>query len=199
MCPTEIIAFSDRAAEFEKLGAQVIACSADSAETHLAWIRTPRKQGGLGLMQIPIVADFTKDICNNYGVLLTDIGVPLRGLFIINPEGVVEQATINNLPVGRSVDETLRLLTAFQYTAEHGEVCPANWKPGEKTMIADPDASMEYFKTVEDPTTSDADARVKVGVGSNTQSALDPPPPDIFFCDPPLSRLCRRRTNSSRR
>uniref|UniRef100_A0A7S0QX20 thioredoxin-dependent peroxiredoxin n=1 Tax=Pyramimonas obovata TaxID=1411642 RepID=A0A7S0QX20_9CHLO len=148
VCPTEIIAFSDRAKEFADLNCQVIAASTDTEECHLAWTKTPRKKGGLGHMQIPIVADVTKAISAQYGVLLEDIGIALRGLFIINPEGVVEQMTVNNLPVGRCVDETLRLLTAFQFVAEHGEVCPANWKPGEKTMVADPDASMDYFSTL---------------------------------------------------
>lgn len=150
VCPTEIIAFSDRAKEFEALNCQVIAASTDTEECHLAWIRTPRSRGGLGYMQIPIVADVTKEVSANYGVLIEKIGIAHRGLFIINPEGVIQQITINDLPIGRSVDETLRLLQAIQYVAEHGEVCPANWKPGEKTMVADPDKSLEYFSTVKD-------------------------------------------------
>jgi alkyl hydroperoxide reductase subunit AhpC len=150
VCPTEIIAFSDRAKEFADLNCQVIAASTDTEECHLAWVRTPRKKGGLGTMQIPIVADTTKTIAAKYGVLLQDIGIALRGLFIINPEGIVEQATINNLPVGRDVDETLRLLTAFQFVAKHGEVCPAGWTPGEKSMVADPDGSMAYFETLQE-------------------------------------------------
>ena len=149
MCPTEIIAFSDRAKEFADLNCQLIAASTDTEECHLAWTKTPRKKGGLGhmqvgrwsasscvlkehsmfshasdpcspkrlLVQIPIVADVTKKISAQYGVLLEDIGIALRGLFIINPEGVVEQMTVNNLPVGRCVDETLRLLTVRPHTA----------------------------------------------------------------------------------
>lgn len=150
VCPTEIIAFSDRAKEFAALNTQLIACSTDTEETHLAWIRTPRSKGGLGYMQIPILADTTKAISAKYGVLDPDAGVALRGLFIINPQGVVEQITINNMPIGRSVDETLRLLQAIQYVEKHGEVCPANWKPGAPTMVADPDKSLEYFATTED-------------------------------------------------
>jgi len=145
VCPTEIIAFSDAAPKFEAMNTQVIALSTDTEESHLAWIRTARKKGGLGHMQIPIVADTTKEISADYGVLIENLGIALRGLFIINPEGVLEQITVNNLPVGRSVDETIRLIQAFQFVAEHGEVCPANWKPGEKTMVPHPDHSLEYF------------------------------------------------------
>jgi len=148
VCPTEIIAFSDATDKFAALNTQVIALSTDTEESHLAWIRTPRKKGGLGHMRIPIVADVTKTISADYGVLHEEIGIALRGLFLINPTGTVEQITVNNFPVGRSVDETIRLIQAFQYVAEHGEVCPANWKPGEKTMIPHPDKSMEYFASV---------------------------------------------------
>jgi alkyl hydroperoxide reductase subunit AhpC/thiol-disulfide isomerase/thioredoxin len=148
VCPTEIIAFSDRAKEFEALNCQLIAASTDTPEVHLAWIRTPRKRGGLGYMQIPILADVTKEIAARYGVLKRDVGIALRGLYIINPEGVVEHVTMNNFPVGRNVDEALRTLQAIQYVAEHGEVCPAGWKPGDKTMIADPDKSLDYFETL---------------------------------------------------
>jgi alkyl hydroperoxide reductase subunit AhpC len=122
VCPTEIIAFSDRAKEFEALNCQLIAASTDTPEVHLAWIRTPRKRGGLGYMQIPILADVTKEIAARYGVLKRDVGIALRGLYIINPEGVVEHVTMNNFPVGRNVDEALRTLQAIQYVAEHGEV-----------------------------------------------------------------------------
>nr|QKY15086.1 thioredoxin-dependent peroxide reductase (TPXR) [Polytomella parva] len=150
VCPTEIIAFSDRAKEFEALGAQVIAASTDTPECHLAWIKTPRNRGGLGYMQIPIVADVTKSIAARYGVLVEKAGIALRGLFIINPSGVIQQVTVNDFPIGRSVDETLRLLQAIQYHAKHGEVCPANWTPGAKTMIADPEKSLEYFSSVKE-------------------------------------------------
>lgn len=149
VCPTEIIAFSDRANEFRALGAEVLAVSTDSEESHLAWTRLPRNQGGLGKMDIPLVADLTKKISAQYGVLNEDIGIAYRGLFIINPEGVLEQITMNNFPVGRSVDETLRLVQAFQFVAEHGEVCPANWTPGDKTIVPNPEDSQAYFSTVE--------------------------------------------------
>lgn len=145
VCPTEIIAFSDRAAEFRSIGCEVIACSTDSQYTHLAWLNTPRKQGGLGELDIPLLADKSMKIARDYGVLDEDTGIPFRGLFIIDKKQNLRQMTINDLPVGRSVDETLRLVQAFQFTDEHGEVCPANWKPGHKTMVADPKKAKEYF------------------------------------------------------
>ena len=125
--------------------------SVDSKFSHLAWSKMPRNKGGLGGGNYPLVADITKAISKDYGVLIEegeDAGVALRGLFIISPEGKLRQITVNDLPVGRSVDEVLRLVTAFQYTDEHGEVCPANWKPGAKTMIDDPEKSQAYFSTL---------------------------------------------------
>ena len=110
VCPTEIIAFSDRAKEFREIGCEVIACSTDSHFSHLAWIQTPRKQGGIGDMDIPIIADKNLDISRRYGVLLEEDGIALRGLFIIDDKAVLRQITINDLPVGRSIDETLRLV-----------------------------------------------------------------------------------------
>lgn len=145
VCPTEIIAFSDRVEEFRKLGVEVVGCSTDSEYTHLAWINTPRKQGGLGDLKIPLLADKNGSIARAYGVL-NAAGVSFRGLFIINGDGILRQITVNDMPVGRSVDETLRLIQAFQFTDQHGEVCPANWKPGEKSMKADPSGSREYFE-----------------------------------------------------
>eukprot|EP00904_Undaria_pinnatifida_P009004 jgi/Undpi1/5233/HiC_scaffold_2.g00514.m1 len=147
VCPTEIIAFSDRHSEFEALGAQVLAISTDTEDSHLAWTRHPRKRGGLGHMRIPLVADPTKEISADYGVLIPSLGIALRGLFIINPHGVLEQVTINNLGIGRDVDETLRLIQAHQFLDKHGEVCPAGWKPGDKSMKPGLDASMEYFSS----------------------------------------------------
>eukprot|EP01028_Stygiella_incarcerata_P012776 TRINITY_DN80443_c0_g1_i1.p2 TRINITY_DN80443_c0_g1~~TRINITY_DN80443_c0_g1_i1.p2 ORF type:complete len:196 (-),score=60.93 TRINITY_DN80443_c0_g1_i1:181-768(-) len=146
VCPTEIIAFSDRVKEFHDLGAEVVTCSTDSQYSHLAWISQSRKEGGLGKMNIPVLSDITKSISRDYGVLIEDAGVALRGLFLIDPKGVLRQITVNDLPVGRSVDETLRLLRAFQFVEEHGEVCPANWQPGADTIKPDPKASLDYFK-----------------------------------------------------
>lgn len=126
------------------MGAEVLGISVDSEYTHLAWCNTPRTQGGLQPMNLPLVADLDKHIARAYGVLLNE-AVSLRGLFIIDPKGLVRHATINDLPIGRSVDETLRVLQAVQFTDQHGEVCPANWTPGAPTMKADPKGSQEYF------------------------------------------------------
>jgi alkyl hydroperoxide reductase subunit AhpC len=145
VCPTEIIAFSDRAQEFNTLNTEVIACSTDSHFSHLAWTNTPRKQGGLGEMKIPLLADKSMKISQAYGVLNEDAGIDFRGLFIIDGQGKLRQSTINDLPVGRSVDETLRLVQAFQYTDKHGEVCPAGWKPGAATIKPNPTDSKDYF------------------------------------------------------
>jgi len=146
VCPTEIIAFSDRYEEFKALDAELVAVSVDSHFSHLAWCNMPRKQGGLGNMKIPLLADLNKSISKNYGVLLDEAGLALRGLFIIDPKGVVKQITINDLPVGRSVDETLRLIKAFQFVEKHGEVCPANWQPDAPTI--NPKKASDYFEKV---------------------------------------------------
>lgn len=147
VCPTEIIAFSDRHAEFEKIGAQVIGASVDSHYSHLAWKHTPRNKGGLGEIKYPLLSDLNRDTACDYMVLLEN-GVAARGIFIIDDKGILQTYTVNNLAVGRSVDETLRLIQAYQYVAKHGEVCPANWTPGQKTMKPDPVGSQEYFATV---------------------------------------------------
>ena len=124
VCPTEIIAFSDRADEFRKINCELIACSTDSHFCHLAWVNTPRKQGGLGSLNIPLLADKSASISKSYGVYKEDEGLTFRGLFIIDEQQRLRQVTINDLPVGRSVDETLRLVQAFQFTDKHGE---GNW------------------------------------------------------------------------
>ncbi|XP_059902600.1 peroxiredoxin-2 [Gadus macrocephalus] len=145
VCPTEIVAFSDRAEEFRKIGCEVLGASTDSQFSHLAWINTPRKQGGLGPMNIPLLADLTHSISRDYGVLKEDQGIAYRGLFVIDDKGILRQITINDLPVGRSVDETLRLVQAFQHTDKFGEVCPAGWKPGNDTIVPDIKKSKEFF------------------------------------------------------
>ncbi|GFX72930.1 peroxiredoxin 1 [Trichonephila clavipes] len=147
VCPTEIIAFSERAEEFRKINCEVVACSTDSHFSHLAWINTPRKEGGLGKMNIPLLSDKSCVISKAYGVYKEDAGISFRGLFIIDGDGKLRQITVNDLPVGRSVDETLRLVQAFQFTDKHGEVCPAGWKPGDATMKPDPEGSKAYFKS----------------------------------------------------
>ncbi|KAI9152822.1 hypothetical protein LWI28_001731 [Acer negundo] len=149
VCPTEITAFSDRHAEFEKINTEILGVSTDSVFSHLAWVQTDRKSGGLGDLNYPLIADITKSISKSYGVLIPDQGVALRGLFIIDKEGVIQHSTINNLAIGRSVDETLRTLQALQYVQENpDEVCPAGWKPGEKSMKPDPKGSKEYFAAI---------------------------------------------------
>lgn len=148
VCPTEILAFSERVEEFKNINTEVVACSVDSHFTHLAWINTPRKEGGLGKIKIPLLSDLTHSISKDYGVYLEDVGHTLRGLFIIDDKGILRQITMNDLPVGRSVDETLRLVQAFQYTDQHGEVCPAGWKPGQDTIIPNPDEKKKYFAKV---------------------------------------------------
>ena len=144
VCPTEIVAFSDAHDEFKKLNCEILGCSVDSQFSHLAWINTARKEGGLGELSYPLLADVTKKIAGSYGVL-TAGGVALRGLFLISPKGKVAYSVVHDLSVGRSVDETLRVLSAFQQVEKSGEVCPANWTKGKKTMKADPVKSKEYF------------------------------------------------------
>jgi alkyl hydroperoxide reductase subunit AhpC len=148
VCPTEIIAFSDRIEEFKNINCEVIGISTDSHFSHLAWIQQPRKQGGLGGLNYPLVSDFNKTIAKDYGVLIEEAGIALRGLFIVDPNGVLRQMSVNDLPVGRSVDETLRLIQAFQFVEKHGEVCPANWKPESPTIKPNPKESLEYFDKV---------------------------------------------------
>lgn len=145
VCPTEITALNEKYGDFTALGAEVIGVSVDSQFSHLAWKNTSRKEGGLGTIDYPLVADITKSISADYGVLL-DAGIALRGLFIINPEAVVQYQVVHDLGIGRNVDETLRVLKAIQTVSKTGEVCPANWTEGSDTMKGDPDGSKEYFK-----------------------------------------------------
>lgn len=148
VCPTEILAFSEAAPAFAELNTKVVGVSVDSQFTHLAWINTPREQGGLGKLQIPLVADLNKTLTRDYGVLVEEAGVALRGVFIIDPEGVVQSAIVNNLGVGRNVKEVLRTLKAFQYITSHdGEVCPAGWDDGADTMVASPQGVANYLST----------------------------------------------------
>ncbi|QDT68432.1 putative peroxiredoxin [Planctomycetes bacterium MalM25] len=145
VCPTEIIAFSEAAGEFEKLGVQLLGVSIDSHFTHLAWTNTPREQGGIGKTAYPLVADLTKEIADSYGVLLPG-GIALRGLFLIDQKGVVRHQVVNDLPLGRSVDEAIRMVMALQYFEQNGEVCPANWKEGAATIKPDVEKSKSYFE-----------------------------------------------------
>ncbi|MEM9186479.1 MAG: peroxiredoxin [Planctomycetota bacterium] len=145
VCPTEIIAFSDAAAKFEALGVQVLGASVDSHFSHFAWRETPRDKGGIGAIHYPLLADLNKKIAEAYDVLL-DGGVALRGLFLIDKEGVVRHQVVNDLPLGRSVDEALRMVEALQYFEKNGEVCPANWKEGERTIKPTIDESKSFFE-----------------------------------------------------
>ena len=148
VCPTEITAFSDRYQDFSALNTEILGVSVDSKHCHLAWIQTPRNEGGIGDINYPLVSDLKREICQAYNVL-NDDGEADRGLFLINPEGVVMHTTVNKAPVGRNVDETLRILQGYQYVAANpDEVCPANWIPGEKTMLEDPKGSKEYFSAL---------------------------------------------------
>ncbi|WP_025781971.1 peroxiredoxin [Candidatus Synechococcus spongiarum] len=149
VCPTEITAFSDRYEEFSSKDTEVLGVSVDSEYSHLAWLQTDREAGGLGDIAYPLISDLNKTIARDYNVLDEEAGVAVRGLFIIDPDGVIMHATVNNLPVGRNVDETLRVLQAFQYIRSHpDEVCPADWTPGDPTMNPDPVKSKEYFAAV---------------------------------------------------
>lgn len=149
VCPTEVTAFSDRHDEFSRLDAEVLGVSVDSEFSHLAWIQTDRKSGGVGDLNYPLVSDLKKEISAAYNVLEPEAGIALRGLFIIDREGIIQHMTVNNLAFGRNVDETLRSLQAIQYVQDNpGEVCPAGWTPGAKTMKPDPVGSKEYFAAI---------------------------------------------------
>ncbi len=144
VCPTEIISMSDRIDEFHARNAAVLGVSVDSQFSHIAWRNTPRKKGGIGEIEYPLVSDLDKSISRNYGVLVEKPGIALRGLFIIDKLGKIRHITINDLPLGRNVDEVLRVLDAIQFNEKYGEVCPANWKQGEKGMKPD-QAGLEQY------------------------------------------------------
>lgn len=146
VCPTEIIAFSDRIADFEKLGVQVLGVSVDSHFSHFAWRQVARSEGGIGDIKYPLIGDLNKKIATDYGILL-DGGIALRGLFLIDKEGIVRHQVVNDLPLGRSVDEAIRIIEALQFFEANGEVCPANWKPGSSSVKPTVDASKEFFKS----------------------------------------------------
>jgi len=144
VCPTELHAFQDKLAEFESRGVQVIGASTDSWFSHVAWLNTPKKEGGIQGVTYPIVSDFNKTVSQAYDVLLEG-GMALRGLFLIDLKGIVQHQVVNALPLGRNIDEALRLVDALQFTEKHGEVCPANWHQGEKSMKANTDGLKSYF------------------------------------------------------
>ena len=144
VCPSEIIAFDTELEKFKERNAEVIGVSVDSHFTHLAWKNTPRDQGGIGEINYPLVADLDKNISREYGILSGD-SVALRGLFLIDKDGVVRHELVNDLGLGRSVDEAVRMLDALQFTEEHGDVCPANWHKGEEAMKPTADGVAEYL------------------------------------------------------
>ena len=144
VCPTEILAFDDVLDEFRKRDAEVVGVSVDSHYSHLAWKRTSLDDGGIGPIRFPLVADLSKEIARSYDVLF-DGEVALRGLFLIDPKGVIRHAVINDLPLGRNVQEALRMLDALRHHAEHGAVCPANWNEGEDAMEATQDGVVDYL------------------------------------------------------
>ena len=146
VCPTELHAFQEKLKEFEKRNAQVVGCSIDSWFSHAAWLNTPKSKGGIEGVTYPIVSDIHKSISRAYQVLKEDDGIAYRGLFLIDKQGVVRHQLVNDLPLGRSVDETLRLLDALIFHEQHGEVCPANWKSGAKAMKPTEAGLTEYFK-----------------------------------------------------
>jgi len=158
VCPTELIAFQEKLAEFEKRGVAVVACSVDSEFSHWAWLNTEMKNGGIKSVKYPIVSDLTKTISYNYGVLAGDYdyddngnlvflgdAVAFRGLFLIDKKGIVRHSVINDLPLGRSVDEALRMVDALHHYEEYGEVCPANWHEGDKALKATAEGVAAYL------------------------------------------------------
>ena len=144
VCPSEILAFNRKLAQFKEKNCEVIGVSVDSHFTHLAWKQTETRNGGIGDIQFPLVSDITKEIARAYGVL-HDESVALRGLFLIDTDGAIRHAVVNDLPLGRNVDEALRMLDALQFTEEHGEVCPANWHEGEEAMKPTPEGVAAYL------------------------------------------------------
>ncbi|MBV6647848.1 MAG: peroxiredoxin [Cyclobacteriaceae bacterium] len=158
VCPTEIHAFQEKLAEFEKRGVQVVGASTDTEETHLAWLLTDKDKGGISGVTYPLVADTAKTVSSNYGVLAGDWnydeegslvfeGAPIayRGTFFIDKSGVVRHETINDLPLGRNIDEMLRVVDAWQHVEKFGEVCPANWEEGKDAMQATRDGVADYL------------------------------------------------------
>ncbi len=144
VCPSEIIAFDKAVDAFKEKNCDVVGVSIDSHFSHLAWKNTAINDGGIGNVQFPLVADLDKSISKNYGVLL-DMGIALRGLYLIDKEGVIRHQVVNDLPLGRNVDEALRMLDALQFTEEHGDVCPANWNKGDDAMEPTAEGVAKYL------------------------------------------------------
>lgn len=145
VCPTELHAFQEKLAEFEKRNTVVVGCSIDSCFSHVAWLKTPKAMGGIEGVSYPILSDIHKSIARNYDVLKEDDGIAYRGLFLIDREGIVRHQVVNDLPLGRSVDEALRMVDALIFHEKNGEVCPANWKAGAKAMKPTDKGLSEFF------------------------------------------------------
>lgn len=145
VCPTELHAFEDKYEEFKHLDCEVVGCSTDSVYTHLAWLRTPKSEGGIEGISYPLIADKTMTVSRSYDVLKEEEGIAYRGLFLIDRQGMIRHQLINDLPLGRSVDEALRMLKSLLHFEEIGEVCPANWMAGDKAMNATFDGVKNYF------------------------------------------------------
>ena len=146
VCPTELHAFQEKLEEFEKRNTQVIGASVDSWFSHAAWLNTPKNKGGIQGVTYPIISDFNKTVSSDYDVLVEDLGASYRGLFLIDQEGIVRHQVVNDLPLGRNVDEALRVLDALQFTEKNGEVCPANWNAGDEAMKPDTTGLEDYFQ-----------------------------------------------------
>jgi len=145
VCPSELIAFDHRLEEFTSRGVEVVGCSIDSHFTHNAWRNTPINEGGIGPVKYTLAADLTHAVCKAYDVETPDGAVAFRGSFLIDKEGIVRHQVVNDLPLGRNIDEMLRMVEALQFTEEHGEVCPAGWKEGDKGMDATPEGVAKYL------------------------------------------------------
>lgn len=146
VCPTEIIAFDHRLKTFEEKNVKVVGVSVDSAYTHLAWKKTPVAEGGIGPVRYPVVSDISKSISRSYGILLNE-SVALRGTFLIDRKGVVRHMVVNDLPLGRNIDEAIRMVDALHFYEEHGEVCPAGWHKGESAIKASEDGIKSFLRT----------------------------------------------------
>ena len=149
VCPTELHAFQEKLPEFEKRNTKVVGCSVDSHYSHHAWCNTPKNKGGIQGVEYPLVSDLNKSIAHDYGVLMSPEGIAYRGLFLIDGKGIVRHQVVNDLPLGRSVDETLRILDALIYFEQHGDVCPADWKKGSASMKPTHEGLEKYFATTQ--------------------------------------------------
>lgn len=145
VCPTELHAFQEKMEDFEKRGVKILGCSVDSHYSHAAWLRVPREKGGIEGIEYPLISDINKSIAKSFGVLKEEEGIAYRGLFLIDKEGIVRHQVVNDLFLGRSVEEALRVVDALIFHEKQGEVCPANWQMGRKAMRATQEGLVEYY------------------------------------------------------